>query len=394
MSVINFINKLSSEVKKVSEEHYFTEEELRKQKNSFKLLSTFNNNTIGYKNKYLFEIDEEYKNDVNFYAVEIIFNYLLELFIQSNDISFFKYEFYIYENNLHLSLFHTQKNYLEEVSKNIINFFSIESNNLSLKIKNKFIDFSILPFKSKIKFIQKEFPLIIDILCNLINDKQLNDKSNEITDSIIRFIITNDINIIKLGDIKISTLKSQENPIEFLDNKRKNDNKIPLKTKKFKNESNEIINDNIKHLFWHTIERKNELIKTDWMNSAVFLTVVAVVSYIFPNYLQKFLDLKKSNSVIDNILDTATEDLTTVNNKKSEKIISDNEIEKILKNEMIDDLPDFNLSSKENTRSNLDFESITRNILNKLSNSDVTNSSVEIKNIENRLKDILEETNT
>lgn len=439
MSIITIINKLSSDFKKVSEEHYQTEEEIKQQKASLKLLPVFNKNSIGYKIKYIFQLDNEFKNEIHFYALQIITNYLLESFILLNENCFFKYEFYIHDNNLILSLFHTNSNYLEDISNNLIQYISSEINNLSSKIKPQFIDQSS-SLRTKIKIINKDFPIIIDILCNLINDKDLHNKSNDIIDAIIRFIFNNDVKIFKFNDIKITTFRSQEDAFAFLENKRKNDsNNTPIKNKKNKNDTtnkdpeekkltfltNEIINENMKQLFWHTMERKQETIKSDWMNSAVFLTVCAIITHAFPNYLQKFLDFKHSNSIIDNILDLATEDLSTmipkkqnfaskdetstkssksdsstINNHLSDKIIKDKELQKILKNEFLDDIPEY-FSIKESNdhisprkKNENDFESITRNILKKFNNNDSTSSSVEIRNIENRLRDILEETDT
>jgi len=322
MSYINFINKLSSDVKKVSNDYSHTEEELKKYKASLTLFPKFNKNSIGYKIKFLFQLDKEHTDKTNLISLQIIINYIVENFISNHELSYFRYHIYENENSLILSLFHTNKNYIELISDNVINYITKELQNLSSQIKAKFINIPNLSTRTKIKILQKEFPILIDILCNTINKKDFNVP--DIIDSIIKLMYINDTIILKDNDIKYTTYISFEDPVEILtknitENKRKNNDELNITKKQKTNDnlSNEILNDNIKHLFWHTLDRKKNIESNDIFHSVIFLIILGVVIYLFPNYIQKFMDFRKSNSIIDNILDIATDDLTSVIQNKS-----------------------------------------------------------------------------
>jgi len=421
MSYINYINRLSSDIKKVIDENSQIQDVIKRSQDAYNLMPNFNKNSIGYKLKYIFEIDKEIKSPNNFLALQIIMNYLLEKFIENNESVYFKYDFYIYNENLYLSIFHNNKNYLESYFDNLINFISSELDTFSMLIRSKFLDLATLSLRIKIKIIQKECPILIDILCNTIKEKRKYDQVNEIVDSIIIITRTNDITILKDIEAKYTTLKSEENTLDFLtqfniENKRKkvedetiHENVIKKKREEQKeNEENfennkkedkqlnifnnvETINDNIKQLFWHTDEPKIYSNKYDWLNSILFVIVLATVIYKVPFLAQKIKDFTKSNSVIDNILDLATDDLTTTKTRTSQTINQKaiNKLEPI--KEMNEDASPVEPAEPAEP-SDEDIGIITRNIIKNF--NEMENSAYDLKSIENRLRVILEETDT
>jgi len=406
MSYVNYLNKLSSNTKKVLEDTSIIQEDLKRYKEFIGLLPKYNKNTIGYKVKYIFEIDSEFKNPYYFTALQAILTYIIELYISHNEMSFFKYNFSVYNDNLNLAIFHTNKLYLENVSEHVINYISNELESLCSKINSKFLDSSNILLRIKIKLLQKEFPILVDILTNLVKEKKMGSKVNEITEAIIKLIYTNDVNIHKENEMRLTTLKSDEDPLTFLtnqleENKRKMEDRIPERNKKLKTEDeeieNETVNDNLNQLYWHTNEKHSK--SSNWIHAIIFLLVLALLIYTVPNFIQKFIQFSNNNSVIDNILDLATEDLNKNNKSNFNKALSKLETIAETNNEphapfepdapFEPNAPYEPFSSNDH---NDDIGLITKNIIKKFNDNENTNN--ELRNIENRLKFILEETDT
>jgi len=403
MSYTNYINKLSTQTKKAIEDTFTLNEELQKYKNFFNLFPKYNSNSIGYKVKFIFQIDNELNDHIHQSALQAILSYIIEMFIQNSEMTYFQYNFYLVNEHLCLSLFNKNRDYLENISKNLIDFINFEMDNICLKIRSKILDVP-LPLKTKIKIIHKEFPILIDIICNQIKEKKLLNKTEEFINATIKILQLNDINILKDSEIKLETLRSEEDPVKFLIEKSNNDEiiqknkklkieekteKTPEKTYSIFNEM-ETVNDNIKQLFWHTLDTKKSFNYTDLKHSIVFILILALLIYTVPNLAQKFMDFSKSNSVIDNILDLATEDLTTTITKTQSNIPnfnkSFNKLETIQEGyfEQSEPFQPFEPSD--------DIGLITRNIIKKFNESENTNE--DLKSIENRLRHILEETDT
>jgi len=408
MNYVNYLNKISTDVKKIIVENSQIQEDLKKNKVYFNLLSDLRKNTIGYKIKYVFEIDNEMINQDFLFALQVIATYILEYYIQNNEATYFKYYFDFSQNYLGLILFHTNKNYLELSSEALLNFIIKEFDNLSSQIRNKFIDLNSLTTRNKIKILQKENPILLDILCNLIKDKKLNKRTNHIIDSLIKLLFVNDFKIIKEKEIKYTTYKSEDDPLKFLtpdinkelsteeETQQSNENteveKVDNKENIFKNV--EKINENLKQLYWRTGgRRKTFLERNDWIHGVVFLLLLAILIFKVPNFITKLMDFSKSSSVIDNILDLATEDLTTTVTKNKTFNFSKPQTTKL---ETINESTSENQISVQPNEplepSEEDIGIITRNIIKNFNEAE--NGSIDLKSIENRLKVILEETDT
>ena len=77
MSYTNYINKLSYDTKKALEESSNIHNEIHNLKKNNYSLKYLNDNSIGYKIKYIFDIDKEIQNVNNNIALEIILYYLI-----------------------------------------------------------------------------------------------------------------------------------------------------------------------------------------------------------------------------------------------------------------------------------------------------------------------------
>jgi len=407
MSYSNYINKLSSETKKALEESSIINQELRKHKFAFK---KYNNNSIGYKLKYTFEIDNEIKNSNYLNALQIIINYILETEIFLND-HFFQYNFQIHKSNLRLSIFHSDKNYLLSLSDDFTININQKISEISHNIRNKFLEINTTPLKLKIKILQKDYPILIHILCNTLSEKKLIEHSETIIDCIIKLLFMNDINIQKDKNIHFSTLKSEEEPINFLTQFHKSSNKniespSDIKeppTKKTKTEepfllSNQLetVNDNLKQLFWHSVGsiEPEKTKKSYWIHSFIFILILALTIYSVPKYIQKISNFSKNSSVIDNILDIATDDLTATATATATNAFKTNTNRNLNKLDTINEFTETyqNIEPAEPLEPAApmdDINMITRSII-----KNFDNKNLDLKGIENRLKLILEETST
>lgn len=411
MSYSNLINKLSSETKKALEESASINKELQAAKYGLK---NYNKNSIGFKYIFTFEIDNEIKNNYYLVALEILINYILEFKIFKNNY-FINYQFYIYKTNLKLAIFHSNKRYLENiVNDGLINEIYDNINNISINVRNKFVEINLIPLKIKLKSIYKEYPILIDIFCNTINEKKIINKSNEVLDCLIKLLFINDINISRNNQIILTTYKSQEEPITFLTQfsisdkenekekrERKIDNFPPSKKIKFSEETlcgqMENVNNNLKQLFWHTMDNIKPLKKNKssyWKHSIIFILILTLIFYSLPNYVEKIFNYSKNSSVIDNILDLATDDLTaTATNFKTNNFSRNiDKLDTIKENTFTNSEPAEPAEPAEPGEPSEDIGIITRNIIKNFDLNEKNN--LDIKSIENRLKLILEETSS
>jgi len=403
MSYTNYINKLSYDTKKALEESSSIHNEiLNLKKNKFSL-KYLNDNSIGYKIKYIIEIDKEIQNVNNSIALEIILYYLIENELFQNNIHL-EYVIYFWKNNLYFSLFHTDSDYLTSIFPKIIQNIYQSIQELSDNIRNKLSNYLTLPIVLKIKILKKEYPIFINIICNILNKKKLIDTSEEIINAIIKILQINEIQIKQYSDIYISTYKSNDDPIEYLISKKNDENKVldnksddaldEASDDSDKSSKNiEFINDNIKQLFWHTLEniepsKKNGKNKK-WLHSILFTFIFAIIVYLLPKYMNKISDFSKNNVVIDNILDLATEDLTQTTIQKKAPIFK--KLDTIIEQPNEPNEP--NEPSEPSDQPD-ELKIIASNILKRYSDSSHQNKNMELKNIKDRLKLILEETST
>ena len=422
MNYTNYINKLSTQTKKAIEDTFSLNEELQKYKIFFNLFPKYNTNSIGYKVKYIFQMDNENSTPIDIPALQSIITYIVENYILVNDMTYFQYHFFKNQNYLCLSIFNKNKNYLETISKNLIDYINNFIDDLSIFIRSKFLDKNI-PLKTKVKVIHKDHPILIDVICNTIKEKKLLSKTDEFINSVIKILQQNDITILKDAEIKLETLKSEEYPVIYLTENNVKIQPPPKKQKietpedtdeditddsykeheKIKNNKKqkplsifnqvEYVNDNIKQLFWHTLDSKKSINYSDLKHSIIFVLLLAIIINTIPNFLNKILNFTKSNQVIDSILDLATEDLTTTMTKTQSNLTnykkSFSQLETIpeMNNEVNEPFTPFEPSEPSDN-----INVITRNIIKKFNENENTND--DLKSIENRLKNILEETDT
>jgi len=160
------------------------------------------------------------------------------------------------------------------------------------------------------------------------------------------------------------------------------------------NKNIEFINNNIRELFWHATDTKKNKNKesTKIGHSIIFILIFAAIVYIIPNYMDKIKDFTKNNVVIDNILDLATEDLTQTNiNKKAQMV---KKLDTIIENSNEPAEPNEPNEPNEPSEQQDELKIIASTILRKYNESSHQNKNVELKNIKDRLKLILEETST
>lgn len=387
MSYLNFINKLSSDTQKALESSSNINFELQKTKYGLK---KYNDNSIGYKIIYNIDIDNDIKNNYYLIALQALINYLIESEIFQKE-CFFQYNFYVNHSNLRLSIFHSDKNYIENIIKNnLANELHNHIQGISRNLRNKFLEINHFPLKVKIKSIYKEYPVLISILTNIITEKKMINYTENIVDSLIRLFFLNDISIQESEKIVLTTFKSEEDPIDYLTQFNVNYPKRCAPVDNIPKVTNNIDN-NIKQLFWETVERMPKKSKSkNWIHSIIFLIIIVLIIYSVPKYLEKIINFSKNNTVIDNILDLATDDLTataTNQNKTSTFFQNKRKLDTINENTLDKNEPNEPLEPNEPNEPS-DINVITQNILRNF------DSNLDINGIENRLKHILEETST
>ena len=399
MSYTNYINKLSSETKKALEESSSVNLELQELKKNKYSMKHLNDNTVGYTIKYKIIVEEEFKEIINPISYEILMCYFIENEIFTNNLHIV-YNIYNWKNNIYISFFHTNRDYLQNVHSQIIQNIKKTIKEISRNIRIKFSNSINLPFSLQIKILKKEYSILVQTICNIIKSKKL-DNSEDIINSIIKILQINELQIVELSCVNISTYKFQEDPIDYLgtiNNEKSDDSTITDESELDKSSPNkniEFINNNIRELFWHANDSKKNKNKesTKIGHSIIFTLIFAAIVYIIPKYMSKIKDFTKNNIVIDNILDLATEDLTQTNIQKKAPIIKklDTIIEK--SNEPVE--PNEPNEPNEPSEQPDELKMIASTILRKYNESSSNQyKNLELKNIKDRLKLILEETST
>ena len=216
MSYTNYINKLSSETKKALEESSNVNQEIQDLKKYKFSMKHLNDNSIGYTIKYKVKIDEEFNNIINPISYDILMCYLIENIIFTNQYQIV-YQIYNWKKELYISFFHINQDYLQlthtKIIKNILQLIKEISKNIRIKFSNNLN----LPFSLQIKILKKEYPTLVQTICNNIYNKKLEKKSKEIVTSIINILQINDIEIIEYSSIHLSTYNSKQDPIGYLD---------------------------------------------------------------------------------------------------------------------------------------------------------------------------------
>jgi len=406
MSYTNYINKLSSETKKALEESSSVNHEIQDLKKYKYSMKHLNDNSIGYTIKYKIKIDDELKHIINSLSYEILMCYFIENEIFTNQFHIV-YKIYRWKNDTYISFFHTNRDYLQNVHHQIIQNIMQSIKEISRNIQIKFSNSINLPFTLQIKILKKEYPVLIQTICNMAKIKKI-ENSEEIINSIIKILQINELQIIESSCVHVSTYQFQEDPIDYLGSLKSEDTENSETSMKADDEQSdnlsvnkniEFINNNIRELFWHatTDSKKNKNKESSKIGHSLFFTLIfAAVVYFIPKYFNKLADFGKNNVVIDNILDLATEDLTQTNINKKTKNFSklDPIIEQNEPNEPNEPYEPNEPSEPSDQQDELKI--IASNILKKYNESSSSNQNrnIELKNIKNRLKLILEETST
>ena len=417
MSYTNYINKLSSETKKALEESSsvsYEIQDLKKYKYSMKHL---NDNSVGYTMKYKINIDDELKSIMNPLSFEILMCYFIENEIFTNHFHVV-YNIYNWKKETYISFFHTNREYLQLVHNKIIQNITQTIKEISRNIQNKFSNSVNLPYSVQIKILKKEYPVLIQTICNTIKSKKI-DNSEEIINSIIKILQINEFQIVESSCIYVSTYHFQEDPIDYLgslkdlksndtDNSGNSTNSdesesesdTDLKSEKsFENKNIEFINKNIRELFWRsadTKKNKNKSSEFGKMGHSIFFTLIfAAIVYFIPKYLNKLTDFNKNNVVIDNILDLATEDFTQTNlNKKAQGMKKMDTIIEQADEPFAPYEPNAPYEPSDPSDQPDELKIIASTILKKYNETSSQRKNIELKNIKDRLKLILEETST
>jgi hypothetical protein len=253
MSYTNYINKLSSETKKALEESSSVNHEIQDLKKYKYSMKHLNDNSIGYTVKYKIKIDEELKHIINSLSYEILMCYFIENEIFVNHFHVVN-NIYSWKNDIYISFFHTNRDYLQLVHSKIIQNITQSIKEISKNIRIKFSNSINLPFSLQIKILKKEYPVLIQTICNIIKSKKL-DNSEDIINSIIKILQINELQIVESSNVHVSTYQFQEDPIDYLgslttENSDNSDNTIDSESDKSSaNKNIEFINNNIRELF-------------------------------------------------------------------------------------------------------------------------------------------------
>lgn len=404
MSYTNYINKLSSETKKALEESSSVNHEIQDLKKYKYSMKHLNDNSIGYTIKYKIKIDDELKHIINSLSYEILMCYFIENEIFTNQFHIV-YKIYKWKSDIYISFFHTNRDYLQNIHHQIIQNIMQTIKEISRNIRIKFSNSINLPFTLQIKILRKEYPVLIQTICNMAKIKKI-ENSEEIINSIIKILQINELQIIESSSVHISTYQFQEDPIDYLGSLKSEDSEdSESSTKTDDNKSDklsmdkniEFINNNIKELFWHSTPYTKKNKESTKIGHSLFFTLIfALVVYFIPKYYNKLADFGKNNVVIDNILDLATEDLTQTNINKKTKNFS--KLDTIIEqNEPYEpNEPNEPNEPSEPSDEQDELKIIASNILKKYNESSSSNQNrnIELKNIKSRLKLILEETST
>ena len=402
MSYTNYINKLSSETKKALEESSNVNQEIQDLKKYKFSMKNLNDNSIGYTIKYKIKVDEEFNNIINPNSYEILICYLIENILFTNQYQIV-YHIYYWKKEFYISFFHTNQDYLQLIHSKIIKNILQLIKEISKNIRMKFANNLNIPFSLQIKILRKEYPTLIQTICNIVHRKKLEKKSKEIVTSIIKILQINEIEIIEYTSIHLSTYYSNEDPINYLNEfkdlksedieilESETDTETETEIDKEDNKNIEFINKNIRELFWHSPDSNKIKNKSSnkFTHSLIFTFIFAVIVYLLPKFMNKLSDFNKNNIIIDNILDLATEDLTQTNINKKTQFIK--KLDPIIEQSNEPNEPN---EPSEPSDYPDELKIIANNILKKYNESSNQHKNIELKNIKNRLKLILEETST
>ena len=390
-----------------------------------------NNHSLGYKNRYRINIFKEMKNNFSIISLKIIFTYMIEQHIFLNNKYFFYYNFFVDKHKLYLDIFHNNKNYLTMISNN----FTVSINNLLGKIhesvKNSFIDLDNTPLRIKLEKLQQLMPSFIDITVAILEEEKKIKDSKYIIDTIIKLLYINLINFEVIFSLKFVSKSNQNDAIKYIceystlfDDEIKNniykneeeDNFRILGSDKeslFNNINN--INDKIQELFWHQGKENYPFKKK--IHFLAFIFIIYFLLFPLSKIINKFIDQSKNSKILDDLLDMPTDnisDITQTLNKNQKKNNSQNkntiftklntiieESENDEKTEKIDNKVKKNKTEEVNKNKNDWFQKeninyITRNIISDYNNLNKleTKKGCDIVDIEERLRNILEETTT
>jgi len=187
MSYTNYINKLTSETKKALEESSFVNHEIQDLKKYKYSMKHLNENSIGYNIKYKIKIHEEFKNIINPLSYEILMCYFIENEIFLNNFHVV-YNIYKWKNEIYISFFHTNKDYLQLVHSKIIENIIQSIKEISRNIRIKFSDSLKIPYSFQLKILRKEYPVLIQTICNIIKSKKLENSENIINSIIFKLL--------------------------------------------------------------------------------------------------------------------------------------------------------------------------------------------------------------
>ena len=293
MSYTNYINKLSSETKKALEESSSVNHEIQDLKKYKYSMKHLNDNSIGYTIKYKIKIDEELKDIINSSSYEILMCYFIENEIFVNHFHVV-YKIYKWKNDVFISFFHTNRDYLQHVHSQIIQNITQTIKEISKNIRIKFSNSINLPFSLQIKILKKEYPVLIQTICNMIKSKKL-ENSEDIINSIIKILQINELQIVESSCINVSTYQFQEDPIDYLGSLNLENSESSMDVEDYDsdksstNKNIEFINNNIRELFWHATDTKKNKNKesTKIGHSIIFILIFAAIVYIIPNYMDK-----------------------------------------------------------------------------------------------------------
>ena len=173
MSYTNYINKLSSETKKALEESSNVNNEIQELKKLRFSLPNLNDYLLGYSIKYKIVIDKDIENIINLNNYEILLYYFIENEKLINKI-YIDYNIYYLNGELYISFYHTNYDYLLYIHPKIIQNIKQSTKDLSKNINTKITNNINLPFALKIKILKNEYPVLIQMICNIIYKKKIN----------------------------------------------------------------------------------------------------------------------------------------------------------------------------------------------------------------------------
>lgn len=357
----SFLNHLHENNIKNSEDILLLKESIKNCNFLINSQLNLNDNTIGFKN-FINIYTKQYEE------LELLITYFIENEIFEENLKFVEYGFI----NKKLYFFHPIKKYSEKITKHF--YQKLE--------KNINIFFNSFPTNNLIKYFEENHPILLNIAINkkFKNIQKLSKPINFTLDIDLINEKTTKKSVTNFSGIFEESSKNIETPNKktLLSHIEQVNHKLPeLFWKTFENKSNEQeeIVDNIKEKVFN----KNKSLK----HSIIFIILVVFILYPFPKIVEKIKDLTKSNLVIDDILDIATEDLTMTKTMTKTNLVKPKKQNNIKLNTILEE-------SKDTADQFDDIEKLTQTILDEYTTKDKSN----LKQIEERLIKVLEETSS